>query len=315
MQDGRCEIRVIDSHTAGEPTRVIVAGGPKLGNSSIAARLQCFQSQYDHFRSASVNEPRGSDAAVGALLCEPTDPSCITGVIFFNNVGYLGMCGHGTIGVAATLAHLGRIGPGTHFFETPVGSVRVELHETGEVTFENVASYRFLKDIQVTTGGARVKGDVAWGGNWFFQTRNTPCAVEARNLEVLSEYAWAVRQALAANGITGENGKEIDHIEISADPGDLPAHSRNFVLCPGRSYDRSPCGTGTSAKLACLYADGLLREGDTYRQAGILGTIFEGRVKIRENQIFPQITGRAYITSEARLILDQRDPFKWGIYL
>jgi 4-hydroxyproline epimerase len=316
MHSGSRTIRVIDSHTEGEPTRVVVAGGPELGNSSMAGRLQRFRSEYDHFRSAIVNEPRGSDALVGALLCEPADSSCSTGVIFFNNVGYLGMCGHGTIGVAATLAYLGRIAPGTHRFETPVGAVTVELYESGEVSFENVASYRFLKDVCVpATGGGIARGDVAWGGNWFFVTEDAPCELEPRNLETLSAYAWSVHQALEANGIRGENGSEIDHIEISRPTNLADANSRNFVLCPGRSYDRSPCGTGTSAKLACLFADGKIREGEIYRQAGILGTIFEGSVKVRGNCIFPRIKGRAFINSEARLIINDQDPFKWGIRL
>jgi 4-hydroxyproline epimerase len=307
-------IHVIDSHTEGEPTRVVISGGPPLGNSSLATRLAVFRSEWDHFRSGIVNEPRGSDAVVGALLCEPQDPSCSTGVIFFNNVGYLGMCGHGTIGVAATLAHLGRIQPGTHRFETPVGVVTVELANTGEVSFQNVASGRRFKDVVVSVPGiGSVTGDVAWGGNWFFLTNHTPCAIDPVNIDTLTDYAWRIRQALNAQGVTGDDGNEIDHIELFGDPKDMAAHSRNFVLCPGKSYDRSPCGTGTSAKLACLYADGKLREGEVYRQAGILGTVFEGWVTVRENVICPHIRGRAFISSEAHLIIDDRDPFQWGI--
>jgi 4-hydroxyproline epimerase len=316
MDSGRRTIRVIDSHTEGEPTRVVVAGGPELGNSSMACRLRRFRFEYDHFRSAIVNEPRGSDAIVGALLCEPADSSCCTGVIFFNNSGYLGMFGHGTIGVAVKLAHLVRIVPDTHRFETPVGVVTVELHRSGEVSFENVASYRFLKGISVPVAGAgTVRGDVAWGGNWFFITEDAPCELEPRNLDALSAYAWIVRQALNTSGIHGENGTEIDHIEISHPTDIAGADSRNFVLCPGRSYDRSPCGTGTSAKLACLFADGKIHEGEIYRQAGILGTIFEGSVKVRGSCIFPQIKGRAFVNSEAQLIINDQDPFNWGIRL
>lgn len=300
-------ITVVDSHTAGEPTRVVVAGGPSLGASPLSERLVTFRSEYDHFRSAIVNEPRGSDAMVGALLCEPSDPSCKIGVIFFNNVGYLGMCGHGTIGVAATLAYLRRIEPGSHRFETPVGIVSVELHTNGEVSFENVASYRLSKDVAVTLHGSRpVTGDVAWGGNWFFITKDAPCAVDLPNLDQLTDYTWQLRQALPTQGITGANGAEIDHIEISGE-------DRNFVLCPGRSYDRSPCGTGTSAKLACLYADGKLAAGQLFRQEGILGTAFEGSVTVRGGRIFPRIKGRGYVNSEAQLILHSDDPFLWGI--
>jgi 4-hydroxyproline epimerase len=306
-------VSVVDSHTAGEPTRVVLSGGPPLGAATLPERLEKFRSDYDRFRSAIVNEPRGSDALVGALLCDPVDSSCATGIIFFNNVGYLGMCGHGTIGVAATLAHLGRIAPGTHNFETPVGKITIELHEEGDVSFENVPSYRLAKDVQVKLDGSRVvHGDIAWGGNWFFITEESPCPIELSNLEQLTDYTWKLRRTLTAQGITGANDAEIDHIEISATAG-LGADSRNFVLCPGRSYDRSPCGTGTSAKLACLYADGKIREGQQYRQAGILGTVFEGSVRIREGKVFPLLRGRAYVTSEAQLIFNEQDPFMWGI--
>jgi 4-hydroxyproline epimerase len=308
------QIHVIDSHTGGEPTRVVVSGGPPLGQSSLADRLRCFRLHHDRFRSAIVNEPRGSDAIVGALLCEPVDPSCSAGVIFFNNVGYLGMCGHGTIGLGVTLAHLGRISPGVHRIETPVGVVTMELHQTGEVSFENVASYRLAKGVVLDLDrfGAAT-GDVAWGGNWFFLTHDSPCDLHLRNVERLTSYAWSIRRALKASNITGPDGQEIDHIEIFNEPGELEADSRNFVLCPGGSYDRSPCGTGTSAKLACLYADAKIREGQVWRQAGILGSIFDGSITIRDRTLFPRIKGSAFITSEAHLIIDEKDPFAWGI--
>jgi 4-hydroxyproline epimerase len=280
----------------------------------MAARLECFRSHHDHFRSAVANEPRGSDAVVGALLCEPVDPACSAGVIFFNNVGYLGMCGHGTIGVAVTLAYLGRIKPGVHRIETPVGVVSAELHESGEVTVCNVASYRLAKDVAVDVEGiGRLTGDVAWGGNWFFLTESKPCALELRNLEALTDYSWRIRQALTARGITGSNGGEIDHIELCSEPLDPSASSRNFVLCPGKSYDRSPCGTGTSAKMACVFADGKLREGEIWRQESVIGSVFEGSVAVREGQIFPSIKGSAYVNSDSQLIVQARDPFRWGI--
>ena len=307
-------IHTIDSHTGGEPTRVVVSGGPPLGNSSLANRLECFRSHHDQFRSAIVNEPRGSDAVVGALLCEPVDPSCSAGVVFFNNVGYLGMCGHGTIGLGVTLSHLGRIGPGIHRIETPVGVVTMELHESGEVSFENVASYRLAKGVVIDVNGfGAVTGDVAWGGNWFFLTYDRPCELHLRNLDKLTSFAWSIRRALKAHNIAGADGHEIDHIEIFSEPGGLEAESRNFVLCPGGSYDRSPCGTGTSAKLACLYADGKIREGQVWRQAGILGSIFEGSIIIRDRVLFPHIKGSAFIISEAQLIIDDKDPLAWGI--
>ncbi len=307
-------IHIIDSHTGGEPTRVVVNGGPPLGTGSLRERLQIFRDEYDHFRSAIVNEPRGSDALVGALLCEPVDRSCSAGVIFFNNVGYLGMCGHGSIGLVVTLAHLGRIRPGLHRIETPVGIVEAQLHETGEVTVNNVPSYRSAANISVEIPGfGQVIGDVAWGGNWFFLTYDCPFPLSLDKLDELTDYTWRIRQALAANGITGDHGKEIDHIEVYGRPTIPGADSKNFVLCPGKSYDRSPCGTGTSAKLACLYAAGKLREGQVWRQESLIGSIFEGWVSVREGLVYPHIKGSAFVNSEARLILDARDPFQWGI--
>lgn len=312
-------IHIIDSHTEGEPTRVVVDGGPPLGSAPLSERLQWFRDRYDHFRSAIVNEPRGSDAVVGALLCEPSDPTCSAGVIFFNNVGYLGMCGHGTIGLAVTLAYLGKIGPGIHRIETPVGVVEAQLHNAEKVTVNNVPSYRSATNIAVEVEGfGRVTGDVAWGGNWFFLTYDCPFELSLSNLEALTDYTWRIRQALAAagitgDGITGDKGGEIDHIEVYGPPTIPGAHSKNFVLCPGKSYDRSPCGTGTSAKLACLYASGKLREGEVWRQESLIGSVFEGSVSVRDGLVYPHITGSAFVNSEAYLVLDDRDPFRWGI--
>jgi 4-hydroxyproline epimerase len=278
----------------------------------MAERLAVFRDKYDHYRSAIVNEPRGSDAVVGALLCEPVDPAHAAGVIFFNNVGYLNMCGHGTIGLGATLAYLGRIAPGFHTIETPVGVVGLELHASGEVTVGNVASYRSAKGTVVEVEGiGKVEGDIAWGGNWFFLTEAAPCELELRNIEELTNYTWRIREALTAQGITGAAGGEIDHIEVFAHSG--KADGKNFVLCPGKAYDRSPCGTGTSAKLACLYADGKLKEGEIWRQESIIGSVFEGSFVLREGELLPRIKGSAYVTADARLILDERDPFQWGI--
>jgi 4-hydroxyproline epimerase len=309
-------VRVIDSHTAGEPTRLVLSGGPDLGSGSLRERLNLFRSQHDDFRSAVVNEPRGSDVLVGALLCEPFDPTCDVGVIFFNNVGYLGMCGHGTIGVVMSLAHLGKVSPGVVRIETPVGVVRATLHESGQVTVANVASYRSRAQVAVDVPGfGRVCGDIAWGGNWFYLVERDSLSLTLRNVDVLTDFAWAIRQATAANGITGDGGAEIDHIEIFGPALNENADSRNFVLCPGKAYDRSPCGTGTSAKMACLFADGKLSPGKIWRQEGILGTVFEGSVEVRDGLVWPSITGSAFVTAESSLIFDERDPFRIGITL
>jgi 4-hydroxyproline epimerase len=307
-------IEILDSHTAGEPTRLVLKGGPDLGNGTIAERLQVFRRDHDRWRSAIVNEPRGSDAVVGALLCAPSDTSCDIGVIFFNNIGYLGMCGHGTIGLIASLAWLGRIKPGKVRIETTVGIVTAELLESGDVVVANVPSYRARKSIPVDVPGIGVvRGDVAWGGNWFFLVERHPLEVRLSNLETLTSYSSRIRQALSEQGIRGDGGAEIDHVELFAPADPTEADSRNFVLCPGGSYDRSPCGTGTSAKLACLYQDGRLQEGQEWRQQGILGSIFRGSVEVRDGRIFPLIRGSAHVTLRGSLIIDEDDPFAWGV--
>jgi 4-hydroxyproline epimerase len=309
-------IHVVDSHTGGEPTRVVIAGAPDLGHGPLSDRVRIFREQFDAFRSCVVNEPRGSDVLVGALLCEPHAPDCTAGVIFFNNVSTLGMCGHGTIGLAATLAYLGKIGPGEHRIDTSVGIVTGTLHDAHRVTVRNVPSYRYRKAVNVEVPGhGSISGDIAWGGNWFFLVAQHRESLAVRNTERLTEVTWKIRQALEANGITGANGGLIDHIELFGPPVDSANHSRNFVLCPGKAYDRSPCGTGTSAKLACLFADGKLIPGEVWRQESITGSVFEGKVELTGEQgvVIPHITGEAFVTAEATLIVDPDDPLKDGI--
>ncbi|HEV3299521.1 MAG TPA: proline racemase family protein, partial [Planctomycetaceae bacterium] len=268
-------IEVIDSHTGGEPTRVIVAGGPDLGGGSAAQQRERFRTHHDDFRRAVVCEPRGSDVLVGAVLCPSEDPACVTGVIYFNNVGYLGMCGHGTIGVAVTLGYLGRIDAGRYRLETPVGRIPIEYDGSNTVALENVPSYRLAKNVAVDVAGVgKVTGDVAWGGNWFFLVRNHNEPLELARVDRLTDFTLRIRAALRENNVTGAEGAEIDHVELFGPPADERNQSRNFVLCPGGAYDRSPCGTGTSAKIACLAADGLLKPGESWRQESILGSVF-----------------------------------------
>ncbi len=307
-------ISVIDSHTGGEPTRLVVAGGPDLGDGPLGKRLERFRAHHDHVRAGVVCEPRGSDVLVGALLCAPHAPDCAAGVVFFNNVGYLGMCGHGAIGVVASLAFMGRIGPGRHRIDTPVGVVAAELHEDGSVTIANVAAHRSGKDLTVTVPGhGVVTGDVAWGGNWFFLVAAHGMELAASNVAALTEFAARVALALEQAGVRGDDGALVDHVELFA-PSRSGADSQNFVLCPGKAYDRSPCGTGTSAKLACLAADGKLAEGAIWRQESIIGSVFEAWYR-RDGaaRILPSIRGRAWISGEARLLFDDGDPFAAGI--
>jgi len=309
-------IQVIDSHTGGEPTRLVIGGFPDLGGGSMAERRALLAERHDKWRAAAVLEPRGSDVVVGALLCEPVSPDAAAGVVFFNNAGYIGMCGHGTIGLVASLAHMGRIGVGEHRIETPVGTVTTTLHEDGSVSVRNVPAYRHLHQVAVELPGhGTVRGDVAWGGNWFFLVSEHGQRVASDNLAALTGYTSALRRALAAQGITGADGAEIDHVELFAND-DEGADSRNFVLCPGNAYDRSPCGTGTSAKIACLAADGKLAPGEVWTQASVIGSRFEASYEMADGKVIPTLRGRAaYISAEATLLIEEDDPFGWGIRL
>ncbi|MEI7658435.1 MAG: proline racemase family protein [Phycisphaerae bacterium] len=312
-------IKVVDSHTEGEPTRVVVKGGPDLGGGAVAAQAAVFRERFDWFRSAVVNEPRGCDALVGALIVPAADPAATCGVIFFNNVGLLNACGHGTIGLAATLVHLGRAAPGdTLTFETPVGLVRATPRADGEVEIRNVPSRRSRADVAVSFmfegASCTVRGDIAWGGNWFFLSSDHGLDLSLANLDRLTAFSWAIRQALESSGIRGDDGGVIDHVELFGPPSRDDCDSRNFVLCPGKAYDRSPCGTGTSAKMACLHAAGHLQIGEPWRQESIIGSRFTGFIAgVERGHVLPVIRGSAFITAHATLHLDDRDPFRHGI--
>jgi 4-hydroxyproline epimerase len=308
-------VRFIDSHTEGEPTRVIIEGGPDLGSGSMQERIERFAKDFDHVRRTINLEPRGSEALVGALLVEPTSDDCVAGILFFNNTGYLGMCGHGTIGAAVTLAYMGRIGPGVSNLETPVGVVSVDLIDANTVTVRNVASYRYQSDVTVDVPDyGAVTGDIAWGGNWFFLARDTPCPINLGNERALTDAALKVQRALRDQGITGRDGGEIDHIEFFSAAQSDEANSRNFVLCPGGAYDRSPCGTGTSAKIACLADAGVLAPDTDWIQESVIGSRFIARYSLNDQgEIIPSITGRAFICSEGTLVQQPGDPFAAGI--
>jgi 4-hydroxyproline epimerase len=307
-------VTVVDSHTGGEPTRVIISGQPPLGGGTMLERREVFRQHYDHFRSGVINEPRGSDVWVGAILEQPLHAESLTGVIFFNNASYLGMCGHGTIGLLVTLHALGRASLGTHQLETPVGNIQATLHDAQTVSLANVPSYRLHKQVSVTVPDyGTLSGDVAFGGNWFFLVESSPIPVVWENLEALDRLAKSIRRALWDAGIRGADGAEIDHVELFGPAADIGADSRNYVLCPGGAYDRSPCGTGTSAKLACLAADGKLAPGQIWRQASIIGSQFEAQYQWQGDRIVPTIKGTAYVTAETVLRFQSSDPLIEGI--
>ncbi|MBI1338130.1 MAG: hydroxyproline-2-epimerase [Phycisphaera sp.] len=306
-------VEIIDSHTAGEPTRVIVSGGPDLGHGGMAARRERFAKECDGFRGGVILEPRGSDVMVGALLCDSPDPSCVAGVVFFNNVGALNMCGHGTIGVAATLAHMGRIKTGKHRLDTPVGVVPFELLDEHTVRLQNVPSYRHSHNVLVETSRGRLAGDIAWGGNWFFLVKS-PIPLDTKHIPDLTALGLEVRRYLDDHHITGKDGGVIDHVEFYGPSPNKDADARNFVLCPGAAYDRSPCGTGTSAKVACLAADGHLQPGQTWVQESIIGSRFVADYQPGQaGVVHPTVTGSAYIYGQGQLLFDDKDPFRGGI--
>ncbi len=307
-------IQVVDSHTEGEPTRVVISGGPSLGPGSARSRAEVFIRDHDGFRSALVNEPRGFEAMVGALLLPPTSSDAVAAVVFFNNVGTLHMCVHGMLGVGRTLAHLGRVGPGNHRVETPVGDVVVTLRDDGTLAVDNVESRRAAKGVRVQTiDHGMVTGDVAWGGNWFFLAQVHDQPVAAKRIPQLTALCLDIRASLARHGIAGDDGLEIDHVEVFGPPQRPDADAKNFVLCPGGEYDRSPCGTGTSAKLACLAADGRLSAGQVWRQESVIGSLFEGRIQQTPRGVIPTISGGVWITGEATLIIEDGDPYGEGI--
>jgi 4-hydroxyproline epimerase len=307
------EVEVVDSHTEGEPTRVVVGGWPQPAGRTMAERRAVLLREQDRLRQAVVCEPRGHDALVGALLTPPVEAGSLAGVVFFNNKGALGMCGHGLIGVLRTLERLGRLAPGPVRVDTPVGTVSAELAQDGAVTIENVPSWCERRDVELIVPGlGLVTGDVAWGGNWFFLTELPALALDLGNVAPLTSAAARILDALRAQGVAGRDGAAIDHVELFGPPRRGDADSRNFVLCPGLAYDRSPCGTGTSAKMAVLAARGKLRPGERWRQESITGSLFEGWLEQRAGALVPHVRGRAFVTGRATLFFDPRDPFREG---
>ena len=307
-------IRYVDSHTGGEPTRLVLEGFPDLTALPLRERVKALREQHDRYRAAIVTEPRASDVVVGGVLMPPVNEGSAASVIYFNNAGYLGMCGHGTIGVIATLQYLGKISEGTHRLDTPVGTVTCTLGAQGRVSLQNVVSYRYRQGVGVEVEGVgRVTGDIAWGGNWFFLVDAHDRTLDLAEVGPLTEFTSAVRRSLAREGVTGRDNGEIDHIELFGKPSRDDYDCRNFVLCPGLAYDRSPCGTGTSARLACLAADGELAEGAIWKQESIVGSVFEGSYRKVDGGIVPTITGQAFVCAEGAAVLDPTDPFCWGI--
>lgn len=304
----------VDSHTEGEPTRVLLsAEGADL--PTLADALSAWKRGDAPRLLAVVREPRAPVACVGALLCRASDSRHAFGVVFFNAAGLLGMCGHATIGLATTLAARRLIDPGEFSLETPVGSVAVRLRSDGAVEFDNVEAYRAQAAVDLVVDGRVVRGDVAWGGNWFFLVDEASRSLDETAAEDLLVESKAIRAALAAAGVRGDDGGGVDHVAFFG-PARRPDHAlRNFVLCPNDAYDRSPCGTGTSAMLACLAASGRLKPGDLWRQESFIGSSFDAWYRPSPHgggRVLPSIRGRAWIVAEGTLRDDPSDPTLTG---
>ena len=327
-------IQAVDSHTAGEPTRIVTGGLPPLAGASMAEKRTILQRDHDGLRRALVLEPRGHDAIVLAYLLPPCTPGAHLGVVFANDAGYLGMCGHGAIGVATVAVAMGMVAavePVTEVvLDTPAGVVPCRVAVAGgkvkSVTITNVPSFLFAQRVVVPVHGfGKVAADIAYGDNWFafVEADQLGLMVEKTHLPVLMQAATAVREALVREGVRGRHpersGDEIvDHVKLFAPlAGDEPG-ARALTLCPGAAYDRSPCGTGTSAKLAVLHAKGELEIGAWFRSQSVLATEFRARV-VRETRvgphpaIVPEVTGSAWITGFPTFVLDPEDPCRFGI--
>jgi 4-hydroxyproline epimerase len=311
-------ICVVDSHTIGEPTRLVLddafVAGLDLGTGSVFSRREVFRSRYDDVRRALVTDPRGVEAMVGVILVPPADPTCDLGAFYFNRVGYLDMCGHATIGLAVSLGHTGRITPGPFRMETPAGVVGVEWHGGSDASFQSVTPRRIHRGLSIRCpDGSIVTGDVATSGLWFFICRDHGLPVVPEAIPQLLERSWAIRRSLGAAGVTGDTGEVIDHIVLMGPPLDPANSARNFVLCPDGAFDRSPCGTATSALVGCLHEDVQLAEGAVWRQESILGGLYEASVRTQAGVLVPTVRGRAWITAEATLQFSADDPYRAGL--
>lgn len=327
-------IQAVDSHTAAEPTRVITGGLPMIRGATMADKRDELKRLHDPIRRSLVLEPRGHDAIILAYLLPPTHDDADLGVVFANDAGYLGMCGHGAIGLATTAVAMGLVAavePVTEItLDTPVGLIKCRVAVEGgrpkSVTITNVPSFLYRQRVVVDVHGfGKVAADIAYGGNWFafVEADQLGLMVEKAHLPVLMQAAIAIREALVRDGVRGvhpDSGEEevIDHVKLFV-PLDGEHHgARALTLCPGTAYDRSPCGTGTSAKLAVLHAKGELKTGEQFDSESVLGTRFAARVVAETTvgefpAIVPEITGSAWITSFATFVIDPDDPCRHGI--
>lgn len=325
----------IDTHTGGEPTRTIIGGLPYIPGKTIVEKMHYLKENMDWVRTSLMFEPRGHSVMSGVILTEPTTPEADIGVIFIETGGYLPMCGHDTIGVSTALVEAGIVKaeePFTYIsLDTPAGLTRVKVHvENGKaksVTFRNIPSFVFAEDVEVTVPGfGRIKMDVAYGGNVY-----AILPAEAVGLKILPENASEIIQKgkLVRDAVNKQVNiqhpekpfiNECTHVQFYGEPTNPGANLKNTVFFADSGIDRSPCGTGTSARVATLYAKGELELNQEFLHESIIGSIFVARA-VEEAKVgpykavIPEVTGSAFVTAMSQFVIDPEDPHKNGFLL
>lgn len=326
-------LTTVDTHTAGEPTRVLVAGLPFL-RGSMAERRRQLQEEYDSIRTVLMHEPRGHAGMFGAMLMAPANPEADLGVVFMDTGGYLAMCGHGSIGaIAAALATgaLERREPETIVvLDTPAGLVRARVETegggVGRIAVENVPAFLWRSDAEITLGSRRLHVDIAFGGNFFalVPAHRLGLTVEPCCLRDLVQQGMEIRAAIEEQlEVVHPLEPDIDSVDLVEIYDEEPEEGidcRNVVVFGDGQVDRSPCGTGTSAKMAALYAAGRLALGEPFVNQSIIGTCFTGRLLREESvggfsAVVPEIAGHAYVTGLQQFVIDPDDPLKAGFQL
>jgi proline racemase len=323
------ELSVIDTHTAGEPTRILT-GYSKVQGSSIFEIKRKLQAEHDWLRRFLLQEPRGHRDMFGAVLLPPKTRECDLGVIFMDNGGYLDMCGHGIIGAVTCAIETHIVKPKKEILvDTPAGVVKARTAtrkgKVESVSFENVPAFK-MKSIQVQLEGKTVPVDIAFGGNFFahLYAKEVALEIEPRNGSKFIDLGIRIRDAVNQRGKLVHPDKpgigRVELVEFSGPPKTEDANARNVVVFGQGQIDRSPCGTGTCAKMALLHSEGKLKIGEKFVHESILGTKFLGRLlgttRVGEyDAVVPEITGSASVTGFNRLVLDDNDPFEDGFLL
>jgi len=328
-------IHAIDSHTMGEPTRVVVGGVPNIPGKTLPEKKAYLEKNMDYLRKAIMHEPRGHNDMFGSILVQPVSDEADIGIIFMDGGGYLNMCGHGTIGASTIAVETGmvpKVEPYTELtLEAPAGLVKVratvENGKVKEITFRNVPAFLYKQDVKINVPEiGEITLDISFGGSFFaiVDAKQLGVKIVPENATKLKDIGLKIRdivnKEIEIQHPTLEHIKTVDLVEIYDEPTNPEATLKNVVIFGEGQVDRSPCGTGTSAKLATLYAKGKIKEGELFVYESIIGTMFKGRVvgttKVGDfDAVIPEITGSAYITGFNTFVIDEDDPMKYGFSL